>query len=101
MSSSKLARNIIINERSLLDPCETLFYAVSSTSGRVVQYQVSVPLCIVPEMLNKYTMLTKKSDKVQQFTDLRILVDKMKTGGLDTEGLVPINMQALDTPEAS
>lgn len=31
-----------INERSLLDPCETLFYAVSSTSGRVVQYQVSV-----------------------------------------------------------
>lgn len=26
----------------VLDPCETLFYAVSSTSGRVVQYQVSV-----------------------------------------------------------
>jgi len=63
------------------NPSETLFYAVSSTSGRVVQYQ--------------------KSDKVQQFTDLRVLVDKMKRGDLDTEGLVPINMQSPGTPVAS
>ena len=42
VGSSKFSQNIIINERSFLDPCETLFYAVSSTSGRVVQYQVRV-----------------------------------------------------------
>ncbi|KAF8808740.1 DNA glycosylase [Phlegmacium glaucopus] len=53
-------------------PCETLFYAVSSTSGRVVQYQ--------------------KSDKVRQFTDFRVLVEKMKDGGLDTAGLTVINV---------
>jgi TDG/mug DNA glycosylase family protein len=62
------------------NPCETLFYAVSSTSGRVVQYQ--------------------KGDKVKQFTDLRVLVDKIKKGSLDTEGLVPINMKSSSTPVA-
>jgi len=60
------------------NPCETLFYAVSSTSGRVVQYQ--------------------RTDKVQQFTDLNLLVDKMKRGCLDSEGLFPINMHSLSTP---
>ena len=44
--------------------------------------------------------LIKKKDKIQQFTDLRVLVDKMKRGDLDTEGLVPINMQSLGTPLA-
>lgn len=52
------------------NPCETLFYAVSSTSGRVVHYQ--------------------RVDKIQQFTDFRHLVEKMKNGGLDTGGLTPI-----------
>jgi len=51
-------------------PCETLFYAVSSTSGRVVRYQ--------------------KVDKIQQFTDLRVLVEKMGSGSIDTEGLTSI-----------
>lgn len=41
-SFSKIISKYNHNERSLLDPCETLFYAVSSTSGRVVQYQVSL-----------------------------------------------------------
>jgi hypothetical protein len=46
-------------------------------------------------------MLIKKGDKVRQFTDLRVLVDKMKTGGLDTKDLVPINMQSFGTPVKS
>ena len=46
-------------------------------------------------------MSIKKSAKVLQFTDLRVLVDKMKSGGFDTEGLVPINMQSPGTPVAS
>ena len=73
---------------------------VPSTSGRVVQYQVSVSIRIVPEMPTKptLTLFIKKKDKIQQFTDLRILVDKMKTGGLDTEGLVNINIHSLGTP---
>ena len=58
---------------------------------------------IAPELPNKIntSMLIKKSDKVQQFTDLRELVDKMKKGGLDTEGLVSINMQSPGTSTAS
>lgn len=46
-------------------------------------------------------MLIKKSDKVQQFTDFRVLVDKMKRGDLDTEELVPIDMQSLGSPAES
>ena len=51
-------------------------------------------------MLNKTDVLKliKRSDKVQQFTDFRVLVDKMKNGDLDTEGLVPIGMQSTGTP---
>ena len=49
----------------------------------------------------QHTMLIKKSDKVQQFTDLRVMVDKMKKSGLDTEGLVPIDMQSLGIPVVS
>ena len=90
-----------MNQQSLLDPAETLFYVVSSTSGRVVQYQVIyVHRIIVPEMLI-HIMLIKKSDKVQQFTDLRVLVDKMKRGELDTEGLIPIDIPSPGTPVAS
>jgi hypothetical protein len=37
-------------------------------------------------------LIIKKNDKVQQFTDLRVLVDKMKRGDLDTEGLIPIRV---------
>lgn len=50
---------------------------------------------------NQHTMLIKKRDKVQQFTDLRVLVDKMKKGSLDTEGLVTIDVQSLGTTVAS
>ncbi|KAF4616619.1 hypothetical protein D9613_008893 [Agrocybe pediades] len=49
---------------------ETLFFAVSSTSGRVVRYQ--------------------KSDKVQQFRDLRIFVENLKAGAVDTSGISSI-----------
>ncbi|PPQ88315.1 hypothetical protein CVT25_012375 [Psilocybe cyanescens] len=49
---------------------ETLFFAVSSTSGRVVRYQ--------------------KADKVKQFQDLRDLVTKLEKGTLDTTHIVAI-----------
>jgi hypothetical protein len=49
---------------------------------------------------NQHTLLIKKGDKVKQFTDLRVLVDKMKEGDLDTEGLVPIDMKSSSTPVA-
>ncbi|KAF9556791.1 DNA glycosylase [Agrocybe pediades] len=49
---------------------ETLFFAVSSTSGRVVRYQ--------------------KSDKVQQFRDLRIFVENLNAGAVDTSGISSI-----------
>ena len=51
--SSFKSWNLIINEQSLLDPAETLFYAVSSTSGRVVQYQVKYEIMfIIPKIFN-------------------------------------------------
>ncbi|KAF9474451.1 DNA glycosylase [Pholiota conissans] len=46
---------------------ETLFYVVSSTSGRVVKYQ--------------------KVDKIQQFKDLRALVEQLKRGDIPTAEL--------------
>lgn len=46
-------------------------------------------------------MFIKKGDKIKQFTNLRVLIDKMKKGGFDTKGLVPIDMQSPVTPVAS
>ncbi|KAF8162119.1 uracil-DNA glycosylase-like protein [Pholiota molesta] len=46
---------------------ETLFYAVSSTSGRVVRYQ--------------------KTDKVQQFKNLQMLTEQLKKGDYRTTNL--------------
>ncbi|KAF9447237.1 DNA glycosylase [Macrolepiota fuliginosa MF-IS2] len=52
------------------DTSETLFFAVASTSGRVVHYQ--------------------KTHKVEQFKELKILIEQIKTGVFDSTGLVVI-----------
>ncbi|KAF8970298.1 hypothetical protein BDZ97DRAFT_1652656, partial [Flammula alnicola] len=50
---------------------ETVFYAVSSTSGRVVKYQ--------------------KADKIQQCKDLRNLKEQLKNHSFDTTDLIPLS----------
>ncbi|KAJ3514863.1 hypothetical protein NLJ89_g2118 [Agrocybe chaxingu] len=60
---------------------ETLFFAVSSTSGRVVRYQ--------------------KADKIEQFKQLRAVLRDMKTGGLDTSKLTTVSTPPTSTPTPS
>lgn len=54
---------------------ETLFFALASTSGRVVKYQ--------------------KTHKVEQFKELKILLDRIKVGEIDTTGLQTIQQSAV------
>ncbi|TFK32684.1 hypothetical protein BDQ12DRAFT_692119, partial [Crucibulum laeve] len=58
---------LVYSEESECNVKETLFYAVSSTSGRVVRYQ--------------------RSDKVKQFTDLKYVMQEMKNNTISTETL--------------
>ncbi|KAF7777736.1 hypothetical protein Agabi119p4_3808 [Agaricus bisporus var. burnettii] len=53
--------------KAIHDTSETLFFAVASTSGRVVQYQ--------------------RKDKIEQFRELRNLLVKVKNGEFDSSGI--------------
>ncbi|KAF8877842.1 uracil-DNA glycosylase-like protein [Gymnopilus junonius] len=58
---------------------ETLFFAVSSTSGRVVRYQ--------------------KADKIRQFQDLRDLLERVKNETVDTSTLLSVQHSGLMLPK--
>ncbi|TFK32700.1 uracil-DNA glycosylase-like protein [Crucibulum laeve] len=66
---------LVYPEESKSNVKETLFYAVSSTSGRVVRYQ--------------------RSDKVKQFTDLKSVVQEMKNNTISTETLHVVTLPSL------
>ena len=83
---------------STTDVSETLFFAVSSTSGRVVRYQVRTPCCFhnLPIWTEERC---QKNDKIQQFKDLRHILSQIKDKTFDGSEVIPIVPQI--TPSGS
>ncbi|PPR08297.1 hypothetical protein CVT24_002455 [Panaeolus cyanescens] len=85
--SNKMAENI--------EPSETFFFAVSSTSGRVVRYQVSFVVLVAYSnanpLLKSELILAQKSDKIKQFKSVGDLLEKVKNNSFDSSGLTVLS----------
>ena len=80
-------------------------WSCGSVSGKCYYYLFGIIVSLGvwfqknPRLKYTYIIDFKKTDKVQQFNDLRVLVEKIRTGDVDTEGFISIDIHTIALPD--